>query len=310
MISFTSDDPVPGGIGPSAVAIGKFDGIHVGHRSVLTLLKQQAAARGLSSVVVTFDRNPLAIVRPDLCPDPVVSNAQKLELLDDAGIDATLMLIFDERLAAEEARPWAERLVQELDVKLLIAGQDFRFGHRAQGNVALLQELGATFGFEVIAIDDVAGLGDRRASSTWVRELLDEGNIPLVTELLGRHPRLRSVVIHGDARGREMGFPTTNLDVSRMEGYIPTPGVYACWATVAGVRHPAAVSIGDNPTFDDVTELRVEAHLIDGDAGDLYDRVIELEIVDYVRPMYRFDSVEALTVALGNDVVRVREILS
>ena len=309
MISFTSDDPVPAGLAPSAVAIGKFDGIHVGHRSVLALLNDQAAARGLSSVVVTFDRNPLAVLRPDLCPDPVVSNAQKLELLDESGIDATLMLIFDERLAAEEARPWAERLVRDLGVELLIAGQDFRFGHRAKGDVALLRELGAEIGFEVIAIDDVAGVGDRRASSTWVRELLDEGDVSLASELLGRHPRLRSVVIHGDARGREIGFPTTNLDVARMEGYIPAPGVYASWATVAGVRRPSAVSIGDNPTFDDVNELRVEAHLMNGDAGDLYGALIELELVHYIRPMHRFDSVEALTVALGQDVVRVRELL-
>lgn len=307
---FTDPADIPADFGPSAIAIGKFDGVHSGHQTLLALLRREARDRGIASVVVTFDRNPLALLRPELCPEPLVSNPQKLELLEASGIDATVMLTFDEALASAPARPWAEDLlVRTLGAHLVIAGKDFRFGAKAKGDLALLEELGAEHGFDAVTVEDVQGVGDRRTSSTWIRELLLDGEVGEAAELLGRWPVLRAPVVSGDGRGRELGFRTANLDVSRAEGFIPMPGIYAAWASLAGERHPAAVSIGDNPTFSDVGELRVEAHLLDGEI-DAYDRRMTLEFVDFLRPMLRFDEVDALVAQVAADSEQAREILA
>jgi len=307
---FTSPEEIPAGLPPVAVAIGKFDGLHVGHHAVLEILEREAAARGLPAVVVTFDRNPLAVIRPEACPDQLVSNEQKVELLAAEGVDATLMLTFDEALASVPAREWAEGLLVEgLQAQVVICGRDFRFGHRAQGDVELLGELGAERGFDVIPVDDVRGAGERRISSTWIRELLDEGRVREAAQVLGRPHVVRSVVVHGEHRGRELGFPTANLDMALAEGFIPAEGIYATWAVVDGVRYAAATSIGDNPTFDDVDSVRVEAHLLDADIN-AYGRTIELEFVDWIRPMLRFDGVDELIDRLADDVEQTRRILA
>lgn len=304
---------VPAGFGPSAVTVGKFDGLHTGHRAVLGRLRDSASARGLLSTVVTFDRNPLALLAPERCPLALVSNAQKRELLTDAGVDATLMLAFDDGLATLAPEQFVRRvLVDALGARVVLAGSDFRFGRRHAGDVALLRELGARFGFEVELIDDVragADAGERRASSTWVRELLQEGRVEEAARVLGRPPTVRSVVVEGEKRGRELGYPTANLDPARLEGFLPADGVYAAWATVDGVRHPAAVSIGDNPTFAGVPQHQAEAHLLDVDL-DLYGRTIELAFVARLRGMERFDGVEELSAAIRDDAEAARRILT
>ena len=304
---------VPAGFGPSAVTIGKFDGVHTGHRAVLERLRGIAAERGLASVVVTFDRHPLSLLAPDACPSTLVSNAQKRELLAASGVDATLMLTFDAQLAALEPADFVRRvLVDALTARVVFAGSDFRFGHRGAGDVALLRELGAEHGFEVVLIDDVrTGAGDasRRASSTWVREELEAGRIDEATRVLGRPPVVRSVVVPGERRGRELGYPTANLDPVRLEGFLPADGVYAAWADVDGVRYPAAVSIGNNPTFDGVPQHQAEAHLLDIDL-DLYGRTIELAFVARLRGMERFDGLDALVAAIRADADAARRILT
>lgn len=309
---FEGIDEIPADFGPSAVAIGKFDGIHSGHRVVLATLRERAAELGLAPVVVTFDRNPLALLRPEICPDPLVSNAQKVELLAEAGIEATLMLTFDRALSEVPAPEFVERvLLGALRARLVLAGSDFRFGARGQGDVALLGEMGAERGFELVVVGDVVGSGaesERRTSSTWIRELLDAGRVREATLLLGRRPTVRSTVVHGERRGRELGFPTANLDPG-IEGFVPADGVYAAWATIDGERYPAAVSIGNNPTFEGIPEHQVEAHLL-GTELDAYGRAIELEFVEHVRSMKRFESVEALVAQLAADVDRIRDILA
>lgn len=304
---------VPSGWGPSVVTVGKFDGVHRGHRAVLAQLVEAARERGLKSAVVTFDRHPLALLNPEAAPPAVVSAAQKRELLADSGVDAALMLCFDRELADLEPQAFVDQvLVGALGARVVLAGSDFRFGRRGAGDIAFLQEQA---GLDVVLIDDVradadaAGPGERRASSTWVREALGAGRVREAARILGRPHTVRSVVVHGEKRGRELGYPTANLDPARLEGFLPADGVYAAWATVDGVRHPAAVSIGNNPTFDGVPQHQAEAHLLDVEL-DLYGKRIELAFVDFVRGMERFDSLEALIAAIRSDADRARSILA
>lgn len=309
---FRSLDEVPSDFGPTAVAIGKFDGIHTGHRAVLATLRATAAERDLAPVVVTFDRNPLALLRPELCPDPLVSNAQKVEMLEESGISATLMLPFDRALSEMPAIEFVESvLVGALRARVVLAGSDFRFGARGAGDVVLLREVAARHGVEVVVVGDVVredADSERRASSTWIRELLSEGRVGEAGVLLGRRPSIRSTVVHGAQRGRELGFPTANLS-PQIEGFVPADGVYAAWAWIDGERYPAAVSIGNNPTFDGIPEHQVEAHLLDT-ALDAYGQTIELVIVERIRPMKRFASVDALVAQLTADAETIRAILA
>lgn len=305
---FHALEEVPSDFAASAVTIGKFDGVHSGHRRVIADLRALAAEQGLQSTVVTFDRHPLALLNPELCPPPLVSNAQKIELLGALGVDATLVLRFDRALSELAPEEFVRSiLVDTLHAKLVFVGDDFRFGRRGAGDVALLRELGVTHGFDVKLVDDVRAAEGRRASSTWIRELLAAGKVSEAGELLGYAPTVRSVVVHGEKRGRELGYPTANL-APDLEGLVPSDGVYAAWATVGEDVFPAAVSVGNNPTFDGVPEKRVEAHLLDQDL-DLYGRTIEVAFVEYIRGMLKFDSIEGLIDQMGNDSDRARTIL-
>lgn len=308
MLTFTAAEQVPSYFGPTAVTIGKFDGVHTGHRAVLSRLIEIAGRRGLRSAVVTFDRNPLRLLAPERCPESLVSTAQKLELLASTGVDATLMLTFDRERSEQSAEDFVVTvLVRALAARVVLVGSDFRFGARGAGTTELLQRLGAEHGFEVVLIDDVVTDG-RRASSTWIRELLNEGRVREAAALLGALPGIRSVVAHGQRRGRTLGYPTANLDSTAMEGFIPADGVYAGWMTVDGRRYPAAVSIGNNPTFEGVPEKQVEAHAIEASL-DIYGKPVALEFVEYVRGMRRFGGSEELAAQMRSDEDRIRELL-
>jgi riboflavin kinase/FMN adenylyltransferase len=299
---------VPAGFGPTAVTIGKFDGVHLGHRGVIAQLSALAATRGLEPVVVTFDRHPFSLLRPDACPDALVSNAQRAALLADSPVAATVVLEFTRELSELSPADFVEQiLVETLDAKLVLAGADFRFGFKGAGTIETLRELGGRHGFEVALIDDVRVDGER-VSSTKIRELLAAGDVRAAAALLGRYPSVRSTVVHGDAIGREIGFPTANLDPA-MEGFLPADGVYAAWAFIDGVRYRSAVSIGNNPTFEGVPARRTEAHLLDANV-DAYGKSIELQFVEYLRPMVKFDGIDTLTAALAADVERIRALLA
>ncbi|HEX4442210.1 MAG TPA: bifunctional riboflavin kinase/FAD synthetase [Galbitalea sp.] len=301
---------VPRDFGPSAVTIGKFDGVHSGHHSVLDALEDAAGERGLVSTVVTFDRNPLSLLAPEKCPAALASNAKKIELLAAAGVGATLMLAFDRAFSEQAPEDFVTSiLVEALHAKVVFVGADFRFGVRGSGTVWLLTQLGAKFGFEVRQIPELVtgAINERRVSSTWIRELLEEGDVAGAAVPLGRLHSIRSTVVHGEQRGRELGYPTANLSPD-VEGFIPRDGVYAAWATVGGHRYGAAVSIGNNPTFEGVPQKQVEAHLIDQNV-DLYGATIELEFVDYIRPMNKFPSADALAEQMRVDEEQIRAIL-
>jgi riboflavin kinase/FMN adenylyltransferase len=305
---FEGLEQVPSDFGPSAVTIGKFDGVHAGHRAVIRELRAAAANRGLVAAVVTFDRNPLAQLAPEKCPISLISNQQKADFLAATGVDATLMLTFDRAFSEQAPETFVtDVLVNALHAEVVFVGSDFRFGVRGSGDVELLERLGGLHGFEVRRIEEVTVGGKRRASSTWIRELLEQGDVTEAAVLLERLPSIRSVVVHGEKRGRDLGYPTANLSPA-LEGFIPADGVYAAWATVDGNRYGAAVSVGNNPTFDGVPQKQVEAHLLD-QTLDVYDRAIEIEFVQFIRPMNKFESVDALVDQMRADEVRVRGIL-
>ncbi|MFJ3380948.1 bifunctional riboflavin kinase/FAD synthetase [Curtobacterium sp. NPDC090217] len=307
-------DDVAEGFGPSAVTIGKFDGVHVGHRAVIAHLERAARQHGLVSTVVTFDRHPLSIIDPGKVPPALTSIAQRRELLEDVGVDATLLLRFDAELQSWTPETFVSRiLVETLHAQLVFVGSDFRFGAKGAGDVALLRTLGAQHGFSVELIDDVDLVddvrpdGERRVSSTWIRELLGEGRVAEAARLLGREHAVRSVVVHGNQRGRAMGYPTANLDPS-CEGFVPADGVYAARVLHDGTVYPAAVSVGNNPTFEGVPAKQIEAHLLDVDI-DLYGETISVLFVSYVRGMVKFSSMDELAAQMRQDDRDIRTLL-
>jgi riboflavin kinase/FMN adenylyltransferase len=310
MIVFDAPEAVPADFGPSVVAVGKFDGVHAGHRALLQRARQDAERLGARVVAVTFDRNPLRTVRPEICPDDVVGPSQKLDLLAEAGVDACLLLRFDAQRAAQTAEGFiSEVLVQALDARVVLVGRDFRFGNRGAGDVAMLEAAGARDGFVVDVVGDVhPDAAERRVSSTWVRELISAGDVAGAATLLGRSPSVRGEVVHGLKRGRELGYPTANVG-GAVEGLIPADGVYAGWLVDGGVRHPAAISVGTNPTFDDVHHRQVEAYVLDRDDLDLYDHRVDVEFTRRIRGMVAFEGIEPLLAQMADDVRQARGIV-
>ncbi|WP_091503479.1 bifunctional riboflavin kinase/FAD synthetase [Microbacterium sp. cf332] len=323
MTVFRDPAEVPAGFGPSVVAIGKFDGVHSGHRAVIDRARVDAAARGARVVAVTFDRNPLSLLRPELCPEPLVALDQKIGLLASAGVDAVLVLRFDEQLAALPARAFVESiLVRALGAVGVLVGDDFRFGRGGEGGPGTLVELGGELGFDVDVVTDVrARDAGRRVSSTWVRDLLADGDVAGAARLLGRPHAVEAEVVHGLKRGRELGYPTANL-ATDAAGFIPADGVYAGWLVDLGmrggdgtypasvIRYPAAISVGTNPTFDDVPQRQVEAYVLDETGLDLYGHRVEVRFTARIRGMVAFEGIPALIRQMDDDVVRVREALA
>lgn len=306
--------PPPGG---SAVTIGAYDGVHLGHQALLGELHARAVADGLTSVVVTFDRHPAAVVRPESAPLLLCDLDQKLELLAATGVDRTVVVPFDAERANESAEDFVrEILVHGLDARMVVVGEDFHFGHGRKGNVALLQEMGAEVGFTVDGVSlEAAPDGSAEAghpvSSTRIRGLIAEGRVEEAAALLGRPHQLRGAVVHGDNRGgTELGFPTANLDIPATIA-IPASGIYAGWYDRPdGSRWRAAISVGKRPTFyGDDGELLVEAYLLDF-SGDLYGEEGRLSFVGRLRPELAFDSVDELVAQMHQDVEATRAMLS
>ena len=306
---FDSLKSIPAGFGPTAVTFGKFDGMHVGHRHVLDALFSVANERGLEPAAITFDRNPLSLLAPERCPEAIASNDQKRELFERTGLGTLVQLPFDPALSSMTAQEFVRRvLVDALDARVVLVGPGTRFGAGGKGDFALLTRLGAELGFDVRQLEPRLDDGAGRVSSTRIRELLADGDVAEAGRLLGRHPSVRSMVVHGQRRGRALGYPTANLS-PQLEGFIPADGVYAGRLTVDGVTMPAAISIGNNPTFEGVPERQVEAHVLDEDL-DLYDRIVELEFVDRIRGMAKFDSLDELIAQMGQDTLDVRGVLA
>lgn len=300
----------------SVVTIGAYDGVHLGHQAVIAEVRRRAAADGLASAVVTFDRHPASVVRPESAPRLLTDLDQKLELLAATGLDRCLVIPFDELRSKEPAEDFVrEVLVGALGAREVIVGEDFHFGHQRRGNVELLRTMGADLGFAVegLPLMDAAGHpagGADRASSTAIRHALVEGDLERATAMLGRDHEVRGVVAHGDERGRELGFPTANVSVPG-EILLPSDGIYAGWFQRAdGSVHPAALSLGRRPTFyEEAQASLLEAHLLDFE-GDLYDEHVRVRFAAWIRGEAKFESVEALVEQIARDCDEARSLLS
>jgi riboflavin kinase / FMN adenylyltransferase len=296
---------------PSAVTIGAYDGVHTGHRFVIDRVKRVAEQQGLVSVVVTFDRHPAAVVRPESAPKLLTDLDQKIELLGQTGVDFVLVVYFDEVRSEESAEDFVrEVLVDCLATRAVVVGHDFHFGHKRLGNVPMLQDMGAALGFDVTGIRLFSdGMDKEPVSSTRIRTLLAEGAVGEAASLLGRPHQVRGVVARGDQRGRLLGFPTANVS---LDGAIalPADGVYAGWyLRPDAVRRPAAISLGRRPTFYVDQKLSLlEAYVLDFD-GDLYDEPARVEFVAHLRSQARFESAQDLKEQMGRDVATTRRVL-
>jgi riboflavin kinase / FMN adenylyltransferase len=309
------DGPADGTVG-RAVAIGAFDGVHLGHQAVLRLVHDLAHARRSSSTVLTFDRHPAEIVRPASAPKLLTTLDQKLELLDATGsVDECLVLAFDEARSKEPAEDFvSEVLAGVLGARLVVVGADFHFGYKRHGDVTLLQRMGTELGFEVLGLGLVASPesedgpdGGVPYSSTRARELLARGDVAAAAAILGRPHEVRGTVERGDQRGRELGFPTANVAVPERV-CLPADGVYAgTYIDDDGVEHLAAISLGRRPTFyAESGMLLLEAHLLGFD-GDLYGQRARVRFDRRLRGQERFESVDGLIAQMAQDVEAVRE---
>ena len=304
MLTLTSLSELPSGHGPTAVTIGKFDCIHLGHQALFTEIVDAATNLNLVPTVVTFDRHPDHLLRPERAKLPILGPGQKANLISGFGVATMLQLEFNQDLADLSPEQFVKQiLIQGLNAKLVLVGEGFRFGNQGSGNFELLKSLGDEHGFEVSEVKRVQVDGEV-VSTTLVRELLDLGNVKLVNRMLGRVHEVSGMVEHGLKIGRKIGFPTANI-ARDAEGYLPLDGVYAGWLIADGIHYPAAHSVGINETFQAVPRL-VESHVLDETELDLYDKVVSLEFVDFVRPAAKFDGVEALVhqINLDLDVVR------
>ena len=318
-------EDVPGDLTRTVVTIGNFDGVHLGHRHVIDRASQEATRPALDAsvtadrpdhrehrlpvVAVTFDPHPFAVLRPEHAPTLLTTIERRVELLADAGVDDVLVMPFSREIAAWSPEHFVERiLVDTLHAVAVVVGANFRFGNRAAGDVTVLQRLGGELGFEAVGVD-LEG-GPQAWSSTYIRTCVAAGDVEGATEALGRLFSVRGVVVEGDHRGHELGYPTANVPSVGMAA--PLDGVYAGWLRrldeAGSDPMPAAISVGTNPTFDG-TERRVESYVLDRDDLELYDVEVEVSFVQRLRGMERFDSVEELLVQMAKDVERAHDVL-
>jgi riboflavin kinase / FMN adenylyltransferase len=302
-------EDVPGGWGRSVVTIGVFDGVHRGHQAIIGHAVKRASDLDLQSVVMTFDPHPAEVVRPGSHPAVLTEPVRKAELIEQLGVDALCVVPFTPAFSKLSPEAFVhDVLVEALHVAIVVVGDNFRFGHKAAGDVTLLEGLGRSFGFTVEE-SPLVSAGGVVFSSTYIRSCVDAGDVRAAAAALGRPHRLAGVVVRGDRRGREIGFPTANLMVHRYAA-VPADGIYAARLLRGGAHAgelPAAVSIGTNPTFSG-RERRVEAYVLDFD-GDLYGERVGLDFVAHLREQRVYETLEPLVAQIREDVEQTRALL-
>ncbi|MFE7121721.1 bifunctional riboflavin kinase/FAD synthetase [Streptomyces sp. NPDC057654] len=304
-------EDIPEDWGRSVVTIGSYDGVHRGHQLIIGRAVERACELGVPSVVVTFDPHPSEVVRPGSHPPLLAPHHRRAELMAELGVDALLILPFTTEFSKLSPADFVVKvLVDKLHARLVVEGPNFRFGHKAAGNVEFLVELGSTYDYEVEVIDlfvsGEAG-GGQPFSSTLTRRLVAEGDVAGAMEILGRPHRVEGVVVRGAQRGRELGYPTANVETLPHTA-IPADGVYAGWLTADGETMPAAISVGTNVQFD-ATERTVEAYAIDRVDLDLYGLHVAVDFLAYLRGMEKFDSIDMLLERMAGDVKRARQLV-
>ncbi len=294
---------------PTVVVIGVFDGVHKGHQALLNRAKE--IADGRSIVALTFDPHPRTVFAPDSIPPMLTTLADRVELLKIHNADQVAVMKFNEQFAGMSPEKFVEDvLVNQLHAGTVIVGKNFTYGAKAAGTVETLKASGAEHGFSV-DVQELANLdlngGDEIISSSRIRNLVLEGKVEQARELLSRPHRLDGIVVHGEKRGREIGYPTANL--GKIDGQtIPADGVYAGWLTVGINFWPAAISIGTNPTFAGDRGRQVEAYALDQEGLDLYDKEASIEFGWFLRPTLKFDSLDALLVQMKKDCDEARRL--
>ncbi|MEN6406660.1 MAG: bifunctional riboflavin kinase/FAD synthetase [Thermoguttaceae bacterium] len=306
MILLHSPDDFPKTLRGGAVAIGNFDGVHLGHARLVERLRAMARTVGGPAVVFTFDPPPARILRPDAAPEPLLWRERKIEILEQLGVDALLIYPTDRTLLEMEAREFFDRIVRgQLAARAMVEGPNFFFGHHRSGNVESLRAFCRAAGmpFEVPEPVEAAG---QIVSSSRIRMSVMAGRVDEARAMLGRPYRIRGVVVRGAGRGSKLGYPTAN--VGRIDTLLPGDGIYAARAMVEQVWHPAAVNLGPNPTFDE-GQRKVEAYLL-GFQEMIYDQPIEVDFLARLREIRRFRSVDALLDQMARDVTQTLEIAS
>jgi riboflavin kinase/FMN adenylyltransferase len=297
----------------TVITIGAYDGVHLGHQAVISHVRQRALELGARSAVVTFDRHPASVVRPESAPLLLTGPEQKMELLEATGVDAVAVVPFNEEQAGESPESFVQRvLVECLGTKVIVVGEDFHFGRHRDGNVNLLRKLGAEHDFEVEPLELLprADGVDEPVSSTAIRRALAGGDVTRANEMLGHTFEARGPVVTGDQRGRLLGFPTANVEVSNSMS-LPADGVYAGWyERPSGELHPCAINLGRRPTFyEHADSSLLEAHLLDFEA-DLYGERARVRFTHFLRSERKFDGIEALKEQLDLDIAHARGLLS
>jgi riboflavin kinase/FMN adenylyltransferase len=302
----TSLDGLTGRFAKTAVALGTFDGVHVGHQRIISQAVALARESGATGVVFTFGNHPLSVIAPDRCPPLIVSPEYKAELIAGLGADVLLSIPFTADFLQLTPRQFIDLLVERLRPAFLVVGDNYSFGHRGAGNPELLRQAGRELGYEVI-IPPTVLVDDQPVSSTLIRQHILAGRVGEAARFLGRPFRLSGVVTAGDGRGRTLGFPTANL-VATGEQIIPADGVYAVLVQAGGQSYQGVANIGANPTFNGLSH-RTEVHVFDF-SGDLYDRTITVDFMARLRGEESFAGPEKLREQISRDVVAAREILS
>lgn len=299
---------VPAECGSCVVTIGNFDGVHTGHAAVLGTVVELARTHSLLAAAVSFDPHPARVHRPEEPLREIMGQEQRQTCLAEIGIDVSLLINYTLEFSRQSPEEFVKNtFVDALHARFVVVGDDVRFGFQNAGDLETMQELGQKFGFEVITIAELMADDTHRTSSTRIRQLLAEGEVEEANKLLGRPHSMVGEIVHGAARGRELGFPTANLS-QNATGFIPADGVYAGWLIdEAGNRHPVATSIGTNPTFEGVTQRQVEAHVINRpdesiEDFNLYGQHVSVEFVHRLRSMVAYTGPQALIEQIEQDV--------
>ncbi len=314
MLRWTDAAHTPPQLNPCVATFGNFDGVHRGHQAVIARVRAEGERRGIPSVVVTFDPHPVRVLHPERAPELISPGRLHEDLLAETGIDGLLVIPFTWDYAQQSAEDFiVSTFVRGLGVRALVVGADTKgFGVGYTGDVDLIRQLGEVHGFEVVVLPDLGD--DQRWSSSAVRAHLRAGEVADAAAVLGRAHRVVGTVVHGFHRGRELGYPTANLE-RRSRGVVPADGVYAGWLTRLDLppeavdrRLPAAISVGTNPTFEG-TERTVEAYCLDRTDLDLYGEEVAIDFVEHIRPTLKFASIDDLLEAMSADVAKARAIL-
>lgn len=292
---------------PCVVALGTFDGLHLGHQDVIRTAKEQAERTGAKLAVFTFSNHPYALIRPDMIPPALITPKEKQQLLEAMGVDILIDIPFNAEVAQLTPQYFVEKL-QDLGYDCLVVGENFTYGVRGEGNVHTLEESAQKLGFRLIVRHLVMGAG-AVVSSTAIRQLIAEGKVEQAAKMLGRAYRLSGIVAHGNERGRLLGYPTANLELENAQVAVPLGGVYAVRAYLADSSvYGGMANIGSNPTFGDVAKPRLETNIFDF-SGNLYEQPLTIEFVARIRGEVKFNGLEALKAQLAADKEAIRRLL-